>query len=255
MGLRELLGACSRRADFLLQPYFRLSRPLHAAVPGAGTHTAEQWGRERQALTGPFGHEDRYASDAAYRRYLAAIHEGKIRSVEALMRAFDFTRYPRIIELGCGDMPQAYTITTRHPAISYTATDFDPVVIERCAGLPALAAIAKAVLDVTRTDLEALGRHDLVASWSLEFALADAELERLFAACKRQRVPWLLCTHTAIGPIGWLAHRPRGREAPGMRRLGWLRSAGEVERLARGAGMALHWRGYHVNHAALFFTP
>jgi len=41
----------------------------------------------------------------------------------------------------------------------------------------------------------------------------------------------------------------------GMRMLGWLRSVGEIARLARESGMSLQWKSYHVNHAALFFAP
>lgn len=238
-------------ADFLVQPYVRLSVPLRVARPGEGVQSAEEWGRDRVASTA--GNADRYDSDEAYGRYLDSIRESKLRAVESLMEAFDFGRYPRVLELGCGDMPQAAAVAARFPGIRYTATDFDPVVIERCGRISRLASIRKAVVDASRPGLDLSGQ-DLLVSWSLEFALDDAALTRLFAACKAARLPYLLGTHTAIGPIGWWRYRPRG-PAGGMRHLGWLRSAGEVERIARGAGMRPQWRRRHANHVVLFFEP
>lgn len=263
--IKNFAGECIRRLDFQLQSRLCLTRELHVEDPdaalGAGVYSAGEWGRARQARTEPFGAiGDRYASDAGYLRYLAEIHESKIRPVLSLIEALDFSRYRRIMELGCGDMPQAYTICSRYPDISYDATDFDARVIEQCSRLPLLAGIRKSVLDVVSSDLDALRNHDLIISWSLEFALEDRQLTGLFAACRRHCVPYLLCTHTAIGPIGYLSRAPgeRKRADPAQRartrRLGWLRSTGEIARLARQAGMTLQWKAYHVNHAALYFT-
>src|SRR5687768_13390862 len=173
--LRGIVGAGMRQADFFLQSRVCLVQPLFvedpAAVPGAGLYTADDWSRVRRRQTAPFGPDvDRYGSDADYRQYLSSIHEGKMLSVQSLMGAFDFSRYRRIIELGCGDMPQAYRICSRYPDIVYTATDFDPYVIERCSRLPLLSGIRKSVFDVMQDDLEELKNHDFVMSWSLEFS-------------------------------------------------------------------------------------
>ena len=263
--LQRAIAAGVRRADYLLQPHFRLVQqvfvPDPTAQPGAGVYTAEEWSRIRHRQTVPSGNEsDRYGSDEAYLEYLAAIRESKMLSVQSLVRTFDFGRYKSIIELGCGDMPQAYLIHSSYPGLSYTATDFDADVIERCARLPLLGAIRKSVLDVTGADLDELGNHDLVMSWSLEFSLEDDQLVGLFGACRARALPYLLCTHTAIGPLGCLvravARKGRDQGAQGhVRKIGWLRSIGEIARLARLAGMTLRSRSYHVNHAALLFAP
>lgn len=262
--LRRIVGSGLRRADFLLQPHFRLAQELFVEDHGAGARvrSVQEWSNIRRAEAGPTGESGhRYASDKDYRRYLTSIRESKILSVCSLVDAFDFGRYARILELGCGDMPQASVICARYPGILYTATDFDPFVIDSCARVPMLNGIRKHVLDVTRSDLREVGEHDLVMSWSLEFELDDTQLVNLFAACRRLTVPYLLCSHTTIGPLGYLswarspAARKRAARMDGVRPLGWLRSVGEIARLAGEAGMTLRSNSYHVNHAALFFAP
>ena len=262
---KSIVSAGLRQVDFLLQCRFCLVEPFFVEDPaaaGAGIYTTEDWNRIRQHQTAPLGsHEDRYGSDVAYRRYLASIHQSKILSVQSLLRAFDFREYDRILELGCGDMPQAFVVSSQFPDIAYTATDFDPQVIASCTRLPLLSGISKFVFDVARDDLGVLQHHDLAISWSLEFSLCDEQLVNLFAACRTYRVPYLLCTHTAIGPIGYLRRacsmKLQAKPVPGdgHRMIGWLRSAGEIARLARQAGMTLRSKALHVNHVALLFTP
>ena len=264
---QSIVSAGLRQVDFLLQSRFCLVQPFFvedpAAAAGAGIYTTEEWNRIRQHQTAPLGSdEDRYGSDDAYRRYLASIHQSKIQSVQSLLRMFDFRKYDRILELGCGDMPQAFVVSSQFPDISYTATDFDPHVIASCARLPLLSGIRKFVFDVTRDDLGVLQHHDLAVSWSLEFSLNNEQLVNLFAACRTYSVPYLLCTHAAIGPIGYL-HRSclmkkQAKQVPTRNRhriIGWLRSVGELARLARQAGMGLQSKALHVNHVALLFVP
>lgn len=262
--LRAIVSTGIRQADFLLQSRLCLTQPLFvedpAAASSAGPYTAADWSRIRQKQTAPFGPDQyRYDSDDTYRQYLAHVHEDKILSVQLLMKHFDFGRYRRILELGCGDMPQAHAICSRFPAILYTATDFDPAVIENCGRLPMLSGIRKLVLDAARDDLDELGNNDLVISWSLEFSLEDQHLTRLFAACRRHSVPYLLCTHTAVGPLAYLRRSwmqwCQQSNPQGLRLLGRLRSVGEIARLARQAGMMLQSRAYYVNHAVMLFTP
>ena len=264
--LRGIINAGVRQADLLLQSRFCLVQPLFVedptAVSGAGIYTAGDWSRVRHLQTEPFGSDvDRYGSDEDYRRYLSSIHQGKILSIQSLIRAFDFSQYKRIMELGCGDMPQAYTICSKFPDIAYTATDFDRCVIEKCSRLPLLRGIRKFVFDVVRADLDELKNYDLLISWSLEFALDDSHLIRLFVACKEHSVPYLLCSHTIIGPLGYIskarsqAKQRKRLQGDGMRMLGWLRSTAEISRLARQAGMVLQSKTWHANHAVLFFTP
>lgn len=264
--MSAVIRSIVRRTDSALQSRTCLVLPLFVDDPRAdseaGIYSAEDWDRNRLLNTEPFRPElDRYGSDEEYCSYLAAIHESKILSVQSLIRTFDFSQYNRIIELGCGDMPQAYTIWSSFPDIAYTATDFDRRVIEKCSQLPMLRGICKSVFDVVRDDLNELKNHDLVISWSLEFSLNNMQLTNLFAACKKNFVPYLLCTHTTIGPFGYFSRarsqakqrkRTRGN---GMQMLGWLRSTGEIARLAGQEGMVLRTRSRHINHTVLLFTP
>lgn len=253
-------------ADSALQSRTCLALPLFVedpeADPGAGSYTAEEWARRRLLQTEPFrSDENRYRSDEDYRMYLASIHESKILSVESLIRTFDFRRYKRVIELGCGDMPQAYTIFSRFPEIDYAATDFDSRVIESCSGLRLLDGIRKFAFDVAVDDLAELKNYDLVVSWSLEFSLDDSNLLKLFSACKKYSKPYLLCSHTTIGPFGYVSRVLFQRAlrkrlgGNGIRVLGWLRSTGEIARIAAQGGMTLQCETRHVNHSVLLFTP
>jgi|SRR5882672_1251626 len=256
----------ARRADILLQSEACLVQPLvveePAANPGAGVYSSVDWSQIRRVRTEPFRPElDRYGSDDNYRQYLASVAAAKIAPVEALFGSFDFERYRRIIELGCGDMPQAYAVGLRYPGVRYTATDFDATVIEKCSRIQLLAGIRKMVIDVTRDDLDELRNHDLVVSWSFEYSLSDAQLSNLFAACKRNSVPYLLCTHTAIGPLEYLvgafssAYLKNRLGENRLRLLGWLRSVGEIARLAKRAGMRLEWKSRYLNYVMLLLVP
>lgn len=262
----DALRRLARRIDRLIPSGACLSQPLIIEAPAHGaraeTYEPGDWSRMRRLQTEPFRPDlDRCGSDENYREYLASIQESKIAPVEALLRSFDLTRYGRILELGCGDMPQAHAIHSRHPEILYTATDFDANVISQCSQLDALAGIRKLVFDVTRENLDELRNHDLIVSWSLEFSLTDEQLVKLFAASKRHAVPYLLCTHTAIGPLehfyrSVLAARLKNKVGSSvLRRMGWLRSAAEIARLANLAGLTLEWRYRYDNHVMLLLTP
>jgi len=262
----DALRRLARRIDRLMPSDACLSQPLLVEDPThgapAGVLESGDWSRMRLLQTEPFRPGlDRCGSDENYREYLASIHEGKIAPVETLLRSLDLARYGRIIELGCGDMPQAYAIHSRHPEIRYTATDFDATVISQCSRLHVLAGIRKKVFDVTRDNLDELRDHDLVMSWSLEFSLTDEQLVSLFTASKRHAIPYLLCTHTAIGRLEHIfrsistARLGRKVGDGNLRRLGWLRSTGEILRLAGRAGMTLEWHSRHQNHVMLLLVP
>jgi len=259
-------GAFFRKADYFLQPFFCLSQKIFVEDPDAareqGIYSANEWSGTRQIRTAPFSAEnDRYGTEENYLNYISSIQESKILPVLSLMGSFDFGNYGRIIELGCGDMPQSYVIYSHFPKICYTATDFDPHVIEQCSRLPLLAGIRKFILDVVHDDLEEFRNYDLVMSWSLEDSLEDSQLVRLFAACRKHRVPYLLCSQTTIGPLGYLIRmhvqtRQRNRmKNVRMRMIGRLRSVGEIVRLAKQASMKLKSKSYHFNNAILLFVP
>jgi hypothetical protein len=257
--IEAAIRRCIARTDFALQPWFRLCREIRAerdSEPKGSAFSSAYWSEVRRRGTAPFDGFDRYESDASYRRYLESIRESKLRAAESLLDTFDFGRYRRILEIGSGDMPQAYLTRLRHPQITYTATDFDAFVIDQCGKLPMLSEIHKEVLDANAVEASQLRNIDLLLSWSLEFSLDDAQLVRLFSACREASVPYLLCSHTTIGPLRYAAGaREVAAGGPRKALLGRLRSVGAIVLLANSAGLTLRWKAWHVNHAALFLAP
>ena len=178
--------------------------------------------------------------------------------VLSLAKVFDFSRYHSIFEIGCGDMAQAYVIHHLNPHTRYVATDLDPYVIDRCAGLSVLKGIDMRVLDVL-----SIGNHecpfagfDLLMSWGMEYALDDAQLLKLFCMVERAGIPYLMCSASTIGltPRGIIrdhmdARRNRTLIKQGkLRATGWLRSVGKFRRLAEEAGLEMRTLGRFGYH-------
>jgi hypothetical protein len=138
--------------------------------------------------------------------------------------------------------------------LRYRATDFDPFVIEKCARLPLLAGIEKAVLDVTRLTPADLAGFDLLLSWELIYALDDEALRRLFCTARAAGVPFLAGTTQLLGPLRYakralrnLDWRPGGfhytrlTAAGKLRMHGWNPSIAHYARLAHEEGLVLDW--------------
>lgn len=252
------------RLDDGLQAVVPLKTPVYTAdqnvLDGAGVYTAAEWSRTRRiGAAGDALHASAYDSDEQYRRYVMQVAGSKVASVTALMDAFDFGRFSKIFEVGCGDMSQALHITKRWPDVEYVATDFDPYVIERCATLPVLSGIRKQVFDVLADSHEAFAGFDLLVSFGLDAALDDGQFGALLASVRRLQVPYLMCSPTTIGPIvqlyQWSSRRARQRmlDERRIRMHGWARSVSYFSKLASAAGVPMRSVGRHGLYSCLLF--
>jgi hypothetical protein len=251
--------------DDRLQPVLPLKAPVYTkdenVLDGAGIYTAEDWSRTRKRGAAQFGIDGhQYDSDAQYLRYIETAEPAKIASVASLMEAFDFGRFGRVFELGCGDMIQALHVTKRFPDLTYVATDFDPYLIERLAALPALARVEKRVFDVLKDPHDAFAGADLLLSWGLDAALDDAQLTALLRSARRFGIPYLMCSPTTIGPLTrahqWSSARARERllAERRIRMHGWARSVAYFKKVARAAGVSVRGAGRHGLYICLIFN-
>ena len=256
--LRSALVALDDR----LQSAFSVKTPIYTRDPnvlaGAGVYAASDWSRTRRSIVGS-GDGDCYASDARYLEYIRTTQADKMAAVTSLLGTFDFCRFGKIFEIGCGDMIQALHVTRACPNLHYVATDFDPYVIERCLALPVLAPLHKRVFDVINDSHEAFAGFDLLVSWGVDAVLDDRQFTRLLESVKRQAIPYLMCSPTTAGPIlrahEWSSTRARRRELEEhqIRMHGWARSVAYFHRLARAAGLPVRRFGRHGIYACLLF--
>ena len=252
--------------DDRLQQLISLKTPAYTADPnvlgGQGVYTAEEWAHTRRLgaiQDGVDGHQ--YDSDDRYAAYLRSAAAEKVAATRSLMTRCDFSRYRRVLELGCGDMIQACTITRQYPALTYVATDFDEYVVERCRRLAALDRIDKRVLDVRAGCSAAVfAGSDLVLSFGLDAVLDDEELAALVRTICAAGAPYLMCSPTTMGPLT-MAHRAvtlRPRRLLRQRRIrmhGWARSVAWFRALARREGLRMEHVGRHGPYTCLMFAP
>lgn len=264
LNVNDRLKTALLSLDVRLQPLVSLKAPLYTEdenlVDGAGVYSAGDWSHTRRRGSARYGTDGtQYDSDAQFEEYIGRVERAKIESVVSLLEAFDFGRFPRIFELGCGDMIQAQRITRRCPEVAYVASDFDPYVIERCDALPMLSGIRKRVFDVLTDPHDAFAEADLLLSWGLDAALEDAQLIALLESVRRLRVPYLMCSPTVIGPLvfahQWSASAAREKRLAGrsLRMHGWARSVAYFRKLARLSGVRVRTVGRHGLYTCLMF--
>jgi hypothetical protein len=268
-----MTGALRRRVRNILisiDPWtsgsLRLKEPVYTEDPnlltGAGVYSAEEWSSSRRkgaVLCGRDGSQ--YDNDHKYLEYIFHIESMKVLSAICLASHFDFGKYDRVIEIGCGDMPQALVVKNMFPDLQYLATDYDPYVIARCSDLSILKNIEKAVFDASGPNLDVIEGCELLLSWGVDYALEDKYLLRLLCACKEHRICFLLCSPSIIGLIRLLIHIVRKRadarklSEHNIRMHGWSRSLGSFRHLARRAGMRMEVIGKCGSYLCLLFTP
>jgi hypothetical protein len=207
------------------------------------------------------------------RKYLSRIFQVQYRnflSAQRLCQVFDFKQYDAVLELGSGEMVQAFVISKLYPHLHYCASDFDPYIIEKCSSLPLLSNIEKRVVDVSRLTTGDLQSFQIVLSWELLYALDDSKLLSLFDACGKARVSMIACTTQLTGPLRRIMRRIKGKiplmcdqeiNVAGLRMHGWHHSLGYYQHLSGRFGMILKkiWypcRRYHQdNFTFLLFVP
>ncbi|MEI8088790.1 MAG: hypothetical protein WCG63_04260 [Opitutaceae bacterium] len=218
-----------------------------------GAYTAEEWSHARSAgYRGNEAGRPLLDTEEGYRQQLATHNAPAAQAANRLAGTLDFQRYRTILEIGCGEIAQAYTLTNLFPHLRYRATDFDPFVIEKCLGLPLLNRIEKSVLDVSRIAASDLAGFDLLAGWEIIYALDEPVLHTVLSVCHEAGVPFMAATSQLLGPIrylrrtwsdtAWGLHGSAYQRLVAKRRLrmhGWNPSLGYYQRQAARAGMRL----------------
>src|SRR5687767_3578739 len=101
--------------------------------------TADEWSAARKSGyrgVGPDAGE--LSTDTRYLRRMFTRHVRNTFAALRFARTFDLSHTRGVLEVGCGEMVQAWVLKTVYPHLRYVATDFDPFVIERCAALATL---------------------------------------------------------------------------------------------------------------------
>ena len=180
-------------------------------MEGTGAYTSEEWSQARV-----HGYRNAREDSSALNndeKYLSRIFQTQYRnflSAQRLCCVHDFTQYDSVIELGCGEMVQAFVITKLYPHIRYRATDFDPYIIEKCSRLSLLSEIEKDVLDVSDLNAIDLKGSQLVLSWELLYALDESKLIRLFEVVGAAGASMIACTTQLTGPLRVMIRRLKG---------------------------------------------
>ena len=218
-----------------------------------GAYTAEEWSHARSSgYRGNGSTQPLLDSEEGYRQQLATHNAPAVSAALRLARCLDFHRYNAIIEIGCGEMAQAYTLVGKFPHLRYRATDFDPYVIAKCSRLPLLDALEKAQLDVTRLSSSDLTGFKLLVGWEIIYALDASVLQTILTACRNAGVPFLAATTQLLGPgrflrrtwrdTAWGLHASQYQQLMAERRIrmhGWNPTVGYYRRQAQLAGMRL----------------
>ena len=218
-----------------------------------GTYTAEEWSHARSAgYRGNEAGQPLLNTEEGYRHQLATHNAPAVQTVKRPAATLDFRRYNSILEIGCVEMAQAYTLINLYPQLRYRATDFDPYVIEKCSGLPLLNGIEKSILDVSRLAAADLVGFKLLVGWEIIYALDESLLQTVLTACRDAGVSFMAGTSQLLGPLrylrrtwrdtGWGLHRSVYQRLVNELRLrmhGWNPSLGHYQQQARKAGMTL----------------
>jgi len=249
-----------RSVDPWTSKLLRLKIPTYTQDPnlvsGDGIYKAEEWSLTRKKGAELYGtNGSQYDDDYNYLKYIFLIENMKVLSAISLSKHFDFAKYNRIFEIGCGDMSQALTIKNMFPDLQYVATDYDPYVINKCSNLPILRDIKKDVFDALNPNFDAIQDFDLFISWGVDYALEDEYLLNLLHHCKKQNIPFLICSPSVAGFTDLLSHAVRKKQTQKFRMHGWSRSIKTFRDFSHKSGMSLKIIGKHGNYYCLLFNP
>lgn len=197
-----------------------------------GPYTADEWRQTRIKGYNKIGADASAVSNN--QKYLGRIFSTERRKLLAalsLAEHFDFNNYSSILEIGCGEMIQAFVIKNSFPHVRYRATDLDSYIIEKCAQLSVLANLEKGTFNLMDDGLEKFEGIDLVIGWGVEYAIDRKHLFQFLRSARERSVPVLLCTQQIIGMLRYVSRyvRTRGFHAnflakKGVRLHGWVRS-------------------------------
>lgn len=165
----------------------------------------------------------------------------KVVAAGQLSKIFDFKKYTGVLELGAGEMIPSLTLKTLNPHLHYTATDFDPDLIERMKQVPLLKNINKKVFDAKTDSFTAMTNEtqDLILCWGLEYLLTDQQIINLLGSLKSNGADLLIITPTmaqAKQLLSYAIRKPRYNRAikqQQCRMHGYSRSLGYLKHLAK----------------------
>jgi len=248
------------------------------SVSRQGSYTAEEWSHARMAgYRGNEAGRPLLDTEEGYRHQLANHNAPAVQAANRLAVTLNFRRYNSVLEIGAGEMAQAFTLTNLFPHLRDRATDFDPFVIEKCRGLPLLNRIEKSILDASRIVASDLAGFDLLTGWKIIHALDEPVLHTVLSACHEVGVLFMAATSQLLGPLryfrrtwrdtAWGLHSSvyQGLVSQRLLRMhGWNSSLGYYlgyyRRQARQTGMKLarFWlppTGATDNFSFLLFEP
>ena len=198
------------------------------SVSRQGSYTAEEWSHARMAgYRGNEAGRPLLDTEEGYRHQLATHNAPAVQAANRLAVTLNFQCYHSILEIGCGEMAQAYTLTSLFSHLRYRATDFDPFVIEKCLRLPLLNRIEKGVLDVSRIAASDLAGFDLLTGWEIIYALDEPVLHTVLSAYQRLVAERRLRIHGWNSSLGY--YRRQARQAGMKLSRFWLPPAGAAD--------------------------
>ncbi len=241
--------------DVLSGKYISVRQPayiLEDILEGDGIYSQDEWAlaRSKGYRDAGMGSAD-LDSNAKYLTRMLSVNSRNTLAALRLCQSFDFDHYGSVLELGCGEMIQAFVIKSAYPHLRVMATDFDAYVIGKCAQLDLLGGVEKEVLDVAAIAPEMLEGFGVVMSWDMNYALNDDILLKVLRAAKAANIPYLACSTQHIGVLRYLFRGLKGvvsrnsvdtnkqRDDVILRMHGWQTSVGYYQKLAKRAGMHL----------------
>lgn len=188
-----------------VQPTFTQD-PRPKAKGAGGVYSSEEWLESRR------GRDSFYESPSLYK--LRKMHWEKfngIKSVHKLSRIFDFSVKTKIGEIGGVPFVHAWTLMELHPEMSFLLTDADGHNLLKLEVFlrehqknfldpksPRTTTLQFEKFDLRTDSLEVFFGCDLLMMWGVDYALADPELEKLFAFCQSKDIPLIISTMTPM---------------------------------------------------------
>ena len=251
---KPYLDTKSWALNFLnVQPTFTQdSRPK--AKGAGGVYSSEEWLESRR------GKDSFYESPSLYK--LRKMHWAKfngIKSVYELSRIFDFSEINTIGEIGGVPFVHAWTLMELHPETSFVLTDADGQNLLKLevflrehqrnfldSNILRSTRLKFEKFDLRTDSLEVFSGCDLLMMWGVDYALADAELERLFTFCQSKEIPLMLSSMTPMGSLRrlvfWVQRnglvRKLFRRKKPMSLVGYYRTGKYFETLAKKRGVS-----------------
>lgn len=236
-----------------VQPTFTQD-PRPKAKGTGGVYSSEEWLESRR------GRDSFYENPSLYK--LRKMHWSKfngIKSVYELSQIFDFSEINTVGEIGGVPFVHAWTLMELHPETSYVLTDADGQNLLKLevflkehqrnfldSNSPRSTGLKFEKFDLRTDSLEVFSGCDLLMMWGVDYALSDADLEKLFTFCQSKEIPLMLSSMTPMGflrrLVFWVQRngivRKLFRRKKPMSLVGYYRTGKYFETLAKKRGVS-----------------